>query len=93
VQFPIQLKDYQFRLRKMKRQWGNCNQRGMITINSQLIRYPLTCIDYVMVHELTHLKHLHHGRAFYQLLEQVMPDWRQHRLLLSQFSGSLFTEE
>ena len=87
-QFPLPLRNYQFRLRKMKRQWGNCNHRANITINSQLIRYPLSCIDYVIVHELTHLKHLHHGRAFYQLLEKVMPDWQQHKLLLSQFSGS-----
>jgi len=92
-QFPLQLKDYQIRLRKMKRQWGNCNHLGVITINSQLVRYPESCIDYVLVHELTHLKYLHHGRAFYRLLENVMPDWQQHKLELSQFSGSLQTRE
>lgn len=88
-QFPSPLPEYHLRLRKMKRQWGNCNHQGVITINSQLVRYPLTCIDYVLVHELTHLKHLHHGKAFYRLLEKVMPDWRQQKTLLSQFSGSL----
>jgi len=85
--FPIPMKDYQFRLRKMKRQWGNCNRKGIITINSQLVRYPADCIDYVIVHELTHLQHLHHGNAFYQLLEKVMPDWQQHKIRLTKFSG------
>jgi len=61
TQFPLVLPEHQFKIRKMKRQWGNCNHRGIITINSQLIRYPLACIDYVLVHELTHLKHLNHG--------------------------------
>ncbi len=85
--FPDDLKEYKLRLRKMKRQWGNCNHLGVITINSQLVRYPLDCIDYVLVHELVHLKYLHHGKAFYQLLETVMPDWQKHKLNLSQFSG------
>ena len=86
-QFPIRLPDFQFKLRKMKRQWGNCNHKGIITINSQLIRYPLNCIDYVLIHELTHLIHLNHGKSFYRLMEQVCPNWNQQRLLLSQFSG------
>ncbi len=86
-QFPIPMKAYQFRLRKMKRQWGNCNRKGVITINSQLVRYPAVCIDYVIVHELTHLQHLHHGNAFYQLLEKVLPDWQQYKKLLTEFSG------
>jgi predicted metal-dependent hydrolase len=87
AQFPIRLPSFQFKLRKMKRQWGNCNHKGIITINSQLIRYPLHCIDYVLVHELTHLKHLNHGKNFYRLMEEVCPDWNQQRLLLAQFSG------
>jgi len=86
TEFPIQLPMFQFKLRKMKRQWGNCNNKGIITINSQLIRYPIQCIDYVLVHELTHLKHLNHGRGFYRLMEQVCPNWKHQRLLLSQFS-------
>jgi len=90
-QFPVAPGQYQFKLRKMKRQWGNCNSRGVITINSQLIRYPLSCIDYVLAHELTHLKHMNHSQAFYHLLEKVMPDWQHQRQLLSRFSG--FTAE
>jgi len=89
AQFPILLPSFQFKLRKMKRQWGNCNHKGIITINSQLIRYPLNCIDYVLIHELTHLKHLNHGKSFYRLMEQVCPDWHEQRLLLSQFSGEI----
>ncbi|RLA00756.1 MAG: hypothetical protein DRQ47_09065, partial [Gammaproteobacteria bacterium] len=87
-QFPEPMENYQFRLRKMKRQWGNCNNKRIITISSRLIRYPQSCIDYVLVHELTHLKYLHHGRSFYRLLEKVMPDWQEQQRMLSQFSGS-----
>ena len=90
TKFPIKLPAYQFKIRKMKRQWGNCNHRGIITINSQLVRYPLSCIDYVIVHELTHLKYLNHGRYFYQLMASVMPDWKEQKQLLSDFSGESF---
>ncbi len=86
AKFPQPLRDYQFKIRKMSRQWGNCNHKGIITINSQLIRYPQACVDYVLVHELTHLKHLHHGRTFYGLMEKVMPDWQDNKRLLSEFS-------
>ncbi len=85
--FPIELPHYEIKLRKMRRQWGNCNNKKMITINTQLIRYPLDCIDYVLVHELTHLKHLNHSHRFYSLMERVMPDWHMKKQLLTNFSG------
>ena len=89
-EFTIKLPAYQFKIRKMKRQWGNCNSKGIITINSQLVRYPLSCIDYVIVHELTHLKHLNHGPNFYRLMASVMPDWKEQKQLLSDFSIDSF---
>lgn len=82
--FPA-LKPPPLRLRKMKRRWGSCSRRGIVTLNSELIRLPQTLIDYVIVHELCHLYEFNHGPRFYRLLERAMPDWRQREAMLKQF--------
>ncbi|WAT14149.1 M48 family metallopeptidase [Xanthomonas fragariae] len=64
-------------LRRMQRQWGSCSPLGKISLNLGLIRVPGACIDYVILHELCHLKVHHHGKAFYRLLDAHMPDWRR----------------
>ena len=63
-------------VRRMKKRWGSCTPQGKILLNLDLIRAPRLCIDYVIVHELCHLKHPHHGKPFYRLLSRVVPDWR-----------------
>jgi len=70
------------KLRKMKRTWGNCSSSGLIKLNTHLIKAPLKVIDSVIAHELCHLEEMNHGRAFYRLLEQLNPDWRQDRTRL-----------
>jgi predicted metal-dependent hydrolase len=69
----------EIRLRKMKRTWGSCSATGRITLNPRLIRAPQACIDYVIAHELCHLKEMNHGKAFYALQEQLFPAWRAAR--------------
>lgn len=69
-------------LRQMKRQWGSCSPRGRIALNIGLVRVPRECIDYVLLHELCHLKVHNHGRAFHRLLDRHLPDWRQIKLRL-----------
>jgi len=69
-------------VRQMKRQWGNCSPGGRITLNVGLVRVPRECIDYVLLHELCHLKVHNHGRAFYRLLDRHLPNWRQTKLRL-----------
>jgi predicted metal-dependent hydrolase len=66
-------------LRSMPRRWGSWSPSGRITLNPDLVRAPTRCIDYVITHELIHLIHPHHGAAFYQLLETLMPDWRSRK--------------
>jgi hypothetical protein len=70
------------RLRKMTKRWGSCTRQGVIYLNTELIKAPSHCIDYVVCHELCHLRHPHHGPEFYRLLSRVMPDWelRKRRL-------------
>jgi hypothetical protein len=64
-------------VRRMEKRWGSCTPKGRILLNLDLIRAPRLCIDYVIVHELCHLKHPNHGEEFYSLLSRVMPDWKE----------------
>jgi predicted metal-dependent hydrolase len=64
------------RLQFMKLQWGSCSPTGRITLNPWLVRAPRDAIDYVLLHELCHLKHHNHGHAFYALLGRHMPGWQ-----------------
>lgn len=72
-------KSVPLKLRRMKRTWGNCSSRGVIKLNTHLIKAPLPLIDSVIAHELCHLQQMNHGKAFYALLEGLNPDWRQDR--------------
>ncbi len=73
-------------VRKMRRRWGSCSRAGEVTLNLALIKMPVPCIDYVIVHELCHLEAFHHGRAFYRLLALVMPSWKVQEILIEQLS-------
>lgn len=65
------------RSRTMKSRWGSCLiWKKDITLNRALIEYPLVCIDYVVLHELTHLKYKYHDKDFYGFMTEVMPDWK-----------------
>jgi len=77
------------RLRKMSRRWGSCSSSGAITLNEFLIRTPDACIESVVVHEICHLVHLHHGRAFHELNLQLMPWHREADALLDAWTSVL----
>ena len=64
------------RLRRMKRTWGSCSSKGVITLNPHLVKAPKECIDYVIAHEVCHLREHNHGKAFYALQERLYPGWR-----------------
>lgn len=65
-----------FKLVRMQTQWGSCSPEGSILLNPALIRVPRHCIEYVLAHELCHLKEHNHSKRFYQLLDRSVPDWR-----------------
>ncbi|MBN2427939.1 MAG: M48 family metallopeptidase [Deltaproteobacteria bacterium] len=73
------------KVRRMKKRWGSLSKGGILTINAELIRAPIECIDYVIIHELCHLKFHDHSSAFFTFLETVLPDWekRKHKLELA----------
>ena len=66
-------------IRAMQTRWGSLSPSGTLTLNATLIRAPRPCIDYVVVHELCHLKYRDHNPRFFRLLSQVMPDWAQRK--------------
>jgi hypothetical protein len=65
-----------WRHRFMKSQWGSCSSRGLVSLNTHLVRTPIRLIEYVVLHELCHLKHPNHSRRFHSLVSQYMPDWK-----------------
>jgi len=72
-------------VKRMKTRWGSLSDNGILTLNIDLIRAPKECIDYVVTHELCHLKHRDHDTKFYKLLESILPEWEKikHKLELA----------
>lgn len=67
-------------IRKMKTLWGSCSKRfGKITLNEYLLKADRRCIEYVVLHELTHLIYNAHNKDFYDFLTIYMPDWKERK--------------
>lgn len=67
-------------IRRMKTKWGSCNrQTGRLWFNAELAKKHPECLEYVVVHEMTHLLEGTHGERFVYLMDQFLPDWRPRR--------------
>lgn len=72
------------KIRKMKTRWGSCNcAKKTVTLALALVGHPLDCLYFVIAHELCHLVHPNHSKAFYITLTSVMPDWKEHKRILN----------
>ncbi len=70
-------------IRQMKSRWGSCNPgKAYINLNLELIKKPIAAIEYVILHELTHLTHYNHDHNFYNYMSLYMPDWKARKKLL-----------
>ena len=68
------------RIRKMKTRWGVCNTKTkIITLNLELIHYSIDCLDYVIIHELSHLIEPNHSRAFWNIVSKYYPNYKEIR--------------
>lgn len=63
----------------MRTRWGSLSAGGILTLNIDLIRAPRDCIDYVVIHELNHLRYKNHTPEFFRFLEKIMPDWQKRK--------------
>ena len=72
----------QIRITSAQRRFGSCSSQGHICYSWRLMQYPPEAIDYVIVHELAHLKHMNHSPAFYALVAKYLPDHKARRALL-----------
>ena len=72
-------------IRKMKTLWGSCSvNRGIVTFNQYLIKAKVPCIDYIVLHELTHFLYPNHSKQFYNFISIQMPDWKERKNILDQ---------
>ncbi len=84
-------------IKVMRSRWGSCSVKGNLNFNWKLILMPEAVIDYVIIHELTHLKEMNHSKKFWALVAKECPDWRERRKWLTkngrEFSAALAAVE
>ena len=73
-----------FKTKYMTTRWGTCNSKAKrIWINLQMVEKPLECLEYIILHELVHLRISNHGKDFIEMMNQFMPDWKDRKNLLN----------
>lgn len=70
-------------IRSQKTRWGSCSARAHISLNDQLLFVPAKTVEYLMIHELCHTRHLNHSVDYWRLVESHCPDYRDHETLLN----------
>ncbi len=78
----MQVNPSELRLTSARTRWGSCTSRGVVRLNWRLVKMPLPLIDYVVVHELAHLRQMNHSAAFWQVVAEVCPDYTERRKAL-----------
>ncbi|ADC31488.1 putative metal-dependent hydrolase [Mycoplasmoides gallisepticum str. F] len=79
------VKANEYRIRNMKTKWGTCNvDKKRIWISLRLVKKPIACLLYVLIHEMTHLIEQNHTKKFYKIVEHFLPNWKEINKLLKQ---------
>lgn len=63
-------------IQKMDKRWGSCMSKNKIILNSELVKAPTVCIEYVVLHEFCHLLEPNHTKSFFKLLQKIEPEWK-----------------
>lgn len=85
------IKKPEFKYRKMTSRWGSCNYfKSRITINTELIKYPLEFLEYVLMHEVCHLIHNNHSQNFYELFSNLLPNWKEYKKELNRLKKIIY---
>jgi predicted metal-dependent hydrolase len=77
------------RIGDQRSRWGSCSPKGVLSFNWRLVLAPFETLDYVVVHELCHLRVPNHSRRFWSLVESLRPDWREERDWLREFGPEI----
>ena len=75
----VGIKANKYRIKRLKTAWGTCTQNKNITINSELMKYDRQVIQYVVLHEICHLKYMNHSKEFWNMVEKYMKDYKEVR--------------
>lgn len=78
----MDVKPEEIRITSAKKRFGSCSSRGTICFSKYLYLYPEEAIEYVVVHELAHLKHMNHSKEFHGFVEKFLPNWKERKKLL-----------
>lgn len=76
-------------IREQKTRWGSCSSNGTLSFNWKLMLAPPRVLDYVVVHELCHFKHMNHSKDFWALVESILPDYKEYRSWLKEHGSDL----
>ena len=76
-------------IRNQKTRWGSCSSKGNLNFNCLLMLMPDKVLDYVVVHELWHLKQMNHSKKFWKEVERYMPDYKNYKKWLNENGGAL----
>jgi hypothetical protein len=74
---------HRVQVRPMRNKWASCSSNGILTLNLDLLHLPLDLVDYVLCHDLLHLKISNHGKAFRAMMGCHLPDWRDREMRLA----------
>ena len=80
------LKQSKVSFRKTKRQWGSCSSKNALSFNTMMLKLPQDVMEYVVIHELAHIKYKHHQKTFWSLVAKYMPNYKEKISTLKEYT-------